>query len=147
MDIAAAIKTLRYTVGDFGSVPIYSDDEIQARLVIASKLVLFDCVGIGTAWAVSGGVVSPEPSSVYVSLTVLRAALEIQITEARKAAAKIGHTAKLGPASIDTQDGILPFAAKDFRHLYGTARDYWKAGNMAAVRVILGPAQLVTYAT
>lgn len=133
MTVQIPLDILKILLGSLASS--YTDAKLVEYLTTASTFVAVDAAGIGSAWTVTDDVISPVPSSEYVSLVTLKAAALIERTA--WGARQSGITAKIGPATIQTKALAPSFP---FSNEYDRALANWIANNRGFS--ILSPARL-----
>lgn len=147
-DLSPMVTSLRYYIGDIASPSVYSDSTLSQFLLIGAQQVLTELTVVPNSYTINitNSTIEPNPSSDssnqgLSNLFVLKAAIVISMSEARKDIAKFGVRIKDDLTSYDGTAALKgrQDAVKMFVDNYEKSRWDWERGNKYAGRAILGP--------
>jgi hypothetical protein len=142
------VTSLRYYTGDIAEPYTYTDVVLNQFIVLAAVAVTSEITIMPTSYTIDIGTstITPDPTSSesnigLSNLFVLKAAVILSMSEARKDMAKYGVRIK---DDLTSYDGTAALKGKQdvmkmYVDNYEKAKWEWEMGNKFAGRAILGP--------
>ena len=142
------INGLRYYIGDISTPYTYSDFDLNQFVVLAAQATVSELTVMPTTYTVNLNAltINPDPMSDtsnkgLANLFILKAAVILSMSEARKDVAKYGVRIKDDLTSYDGTAALKgrQDALKVYTENYEKTKWDWERGNKFAGRAILGP--------